>query len=174
MLNLGVETQCIASLPFYTEQARETQSIASLPFYAEQARETQSIASLPFYTEQALRRNALRLYRFTPNKPGRRKVLRLYRFTPNTSGSLLPLSSPVRQVSHPRSAQPARPETQSIASLPFYAEHVTQPSSIEQLGPAGISSTICSTTSGITGSMFLPPWFSTVNLTACEAACVRR
>ena len=53
MLNLGVETQCIASLPFYAEQARETQSIASLPFYA----------------EQALRRNALRNYRFTPNKP---------------------------------------------------------------------------------------------------------
>ena len=90
MLNLGVETQSIASLPFYTEQARETQSIASLPFYA----------------EQALRRNALRLYRFTPEQ--------------------------------------AR-ETQSIASLPFYAEHVTRPSSIEQLGPAGISSTICST-----------------------------
>ena len=69
MLNLGVETQSIASLPFYTEQARETQSIASLPFYAEQARETQSIASLPVYAEQALRRKVLRLYRFTPNKP---------------------------------------------------------------------------------------------------------
>ena len=55
-----------------------------------------------------------------------------------------------------------------------YAEQVTQPSSIEQLGPAGISSDICSTTSGITGSMFLPPWFSTVNLTACDAAWVRK
>ena len=45
---------------------------------------------------------------------------------------------------------------------------------IEQVGPAGISSAICSTNSGITGSMFLPPWFSTVNLTACDAAWVRR
>lgn len=56
----------------------------------------------------------------------------------------------------------------------FYAEQVTQPSSIEQLGPAGISSAICCTCSGITGSIFFPPWFSTVNLTACDAACVRR
>ena len=124
MLNLGVETQCIASLPFYTEQARETQSIASLPFYAEHVRQPSSIeqpgpagiSSTICSTSPALRRKVLRLY----------------------------------------------------------AEHVTQPSSIEQLGPAGISSTICSTTSGITGSMFLPPWFSTVNLTACDAACVRR
>lgn len=56
-----------------------------------------------------------------------------------------------------------------------YAEQVTHPSSIEQLGPAGISSSLLSaTTSGITASIFLPPWFSTVNLTACDAACVRR
>jgi len=47
-----------------------------------------------------------------------------------------------------------------------YPEQLMQPSSIEQTGPSTISSALCSICSGITGSMFLPAWFSTVNLTA--------
>lgn len=55
-----------------------------------------------------------------------------------------------------------------------YPEQLMQPSSIVQTGPSIISSALCSMTAGITGSRFLPDWFSTVNFTACDAACVRR
>jgi hypothetical protein len=53
-----------------------------------------------------------------------------------------------------------------IFNLDDYPEQLIQPSSIEQTGPSIISSALCSICSGITGSIFLPAWFSTVNLTA--------